>query len=80
MLALIIVSRSATKAIANVSAIIIKRLYREGDRFRFIIKTDISIAAFLPFLLLPVIIVIVYSLVILALYFFTYVFVLASCY
>jgi hypothetical protein len=63
MLALMIVSRSATKAIADVSAVSVRRLYRGGGRFRFVVRTGVSIAAFLPFPLSPVITVVVYSLV-----------------
>ena len=74
-----IVSGSAAKAIADVSAVSVRRLCRGGGRFNFVIRTDVGMAAFLPFPLLPVMTIVAYSLVLSALYFFTCALALASC-
>ena len=73
------VSGSIAKAIADVGAVSIRRLYRGGGRFNFVIRTGVGMAAFLPFPLSLVITIIAYSLVLLALYFFTCALALASC-
>jgi hypothetical protein len=73
------VSGSAAKAIADVSAVSVRRLCRGGGRFNFVVRTGVSIAAFLPFPLSPVITIVACSLVLSALYFFTCALALASC-